>query len=117
MYISSISNSQSWVLHLPKEEDVSDPVDVTFAKHGKLDIMYNNAGVMDKFACPIVDTALSGLDRYGMLGLAGNLAAQLGEFGIRVNCVAPYAVKGTGIANRLSDPEIMDPKVMEQLAV
>ncbi|XP_075636547.1 (21S)-21-acetoxyl-apo-melianone synthase SDR-like [Castanea sativa] len=30
--------------------------------------------------------------KYAILGLAKNLASELGQYGIRVNCVSPYAV-------------------------
>jgi len=125
-----------------KEDDVSDLVDATIAKHGKLDIMYNNAGVLDRPFGSILDTTKADLDKcigvnlvgaflgakhaarvmvpqrkgvilftasactsiagisthsyaaskYAIWGLARNLAAELGEYGIRVNCVSPYAV-------------------------
>uniref|UniRef100_A0A2N9ICY1 Tropinone reductase-like 1 n=1 Tax=Fagus sylvatica TaxID=28930 RepID=A0A2N9ICY1_FAGSY len=51
-------------------------------------------------------TAISGLSSHaytaskcGMLGVARNLAAELGQYGIRVNCVSPYAVMtGSGMS-------------------
>ncbi|XP_030531749.1 tropinone reductase-like 1 [Rhodamnia argentea] len=130
------------------EEDVRNLVDTTMAKHGKLDIMYSNAGVLDSLPVrSILDTTKSDLDKlfgvnvygaflgakhaarvmiprregcilftgsactsiaglgthtyaaskYAVLGLVRNLAAELGEHGIRVNCVSPYAVVRTGI--------------------
>lgn len=131
------------------EDDVSKLVDTTIAKHGKLDIMYNNAGVLDRPFGSILDTTKADLDRcfgvnlvgaflgakyaaramvaqrkgvilftasactsiaglsthsyaaskYAIWGLARNLASELGQYGIRVNCVSPYAVL-TGINSK-----------------
>ncbi|KAJ4838242.1 hypothetical protein Tsubulata_011309 [Turnera subulata] len=125
-----------------KEDDVCNLIDATIAKYGKLDIMYNNAGVIDRVNGSVMDTKKSELDRvisinlvgaflgakyaakvmvpqgqgnilftasactgiagigtpayavtkYGILGLVKSLAAELGQFGIRVNCVSPFAV-------------------------
>ncbi|KAK9289997.1 hypothetical protein L1049_008159 [Liquidambar formosana] len=131
-------------------------VKITIAKHGKLDIMYHNAGILDHSFGSILDAKKSDLDRvlgvnlggaflgakhaarvmvperkgsilftgsactaiagisthsyaaskYGILGLAKNLAAELGQYGLRVNCVSPYAVM-TGIGkSHVSEDEI-----------
>ncbi|XP_022766072.1 tropinone reductase-like 1 [Durio zibethinus] len=124
------------------EDDVSNVVDTTISKHGKLDIMYNNAGVFDRPLGSILETTKSDLDlvvgvnlvgallgakhaarvmipqrkgciiftasattavagmashaytasKYGIVGLAKNLAAELGQYSIRVNCVSPFIV-------------------------
>lgn len=124
------------------EEDIRNLIDTTVAKHGKLDIMYNNAGVLDRAVGTILDATKADLDlvmgvnvvgsflgakhaaramipqgngcilftasacasiaglgthpytasKYAIVGLAKNLAAEVGRFGIRVNCVSPYAV-------------------------
>ncbi|KAI6673615.1 hypothetical protein NL676_001521 [Syzygium grande] len=135
------------------EADVRDLVDATVAKHGRLDIMYNNAGVIDR--PPDLDhvvrvnlygafhgakhaaramvpqrrgcilftgsncTAIAGLStptyaasKHAVVGMALGLAAELGEHGIRVNCVSPFAVSRTGIsgmgkAGRLSEAELV----------
>lgn len=121
-------------------------IESTIAKHGKLDIMYNNAGVMDRSLGSILDTKKSDLDwmlkvnlggaffgakhaarvmvpprngcilftasactalgglsthsyaaaKCGIWGLARNLASELGQYSIRVNCVSPYGLV-TGI--------------------
>ncbi|XP_038876486.1 tropinone reductase-like 1 [Benincasa hispida] len=130
-----------------KEEDVRNLVDAAVDRHGKLDIMYSNAGVIDRTLGSILDVTKSDLDKVlgvnvmgafwgakhaakvmipqkngcilftssattnisgisthpytaskcAILGLVRNLAAELGQHGIRVNCVAPFAV-ATGIA-------------------
>ncbi|KAJ0028508.1 tropinone reductase-like 1 [Pistacia vera] len=142
------------------EDDVINVVDTAVAKFGKLDIMYNNAGIIDRPFGSILDTPKSDLERvlavntiggflgakhaarvmvpqqkgcilftasacteiaglcspaygiskYGILAIVKNLAAELGQHGIRVNCVSPYAVI-TGISSR---PEGIDPAIIEQ---
>ncbi|KAJ9181336.1 hypothetical protein P3X46_009474 [Hevea brasiliensis] len=124
------------------EDEINNLVDVTIGKYGKLDIMYNNAGILDRPFGSILDTTKSELDRlisvnlvgsflgakhaarvmvpqghgcilftssactvigglsthsyavtkYGVWGLAKNLAAELGPQGIRVNCISPYGL-------------------------
>ncbi|XP_011046908.1 PREDICTED: tropinone reductase-like 1 [Populus euphratica] len=124
------------------EDEVSNLVDATVKKYGKLDIMYNNAGILDRCLGSILDTPKSDLERligvnlvgcflgakhaarvmvtqgqgcilftasactaigglatpaygvtkHGIVGLAKNLAAELGQYGIRVNCVSPFGV-------------------------
>ncbi|KAI3904060.1 hypothetical protein MKX01_011482 [Papaver californicum] len=46
-----------------KESDLENLVDSTIEKHGKLDIMYNNAGVVGAFRRSIVDTNLEDFKR------------------------------------------------------
>ncbi|KAF8006949.1 hypothetical protein BT93_K1062 [Corymbia citriodora subsp. variegata] len=122
------------------EEDVRNLVDTTVAEHGKLDIMYSNAGIdLDKlFEVNVYDAFLGakhtarvmiprrkgcilftgsactsimlGLEayaasKYAVLGLVRNLAAELEEHGIRVNCVSPYVVMRTGILARTARDE------------
>ncbi|KAF2307676.1 hypothetical protein GH714_030753 [Hevea brasiliensis] len=124
------------------EDDVINLIDATVSLHGKLDIIYNNAGVMDRSLGSILDTKKSDLDlmlrvnsggaflgakhearvmipqrkgcilftasactaiaglsthsyaaaKYGIWGFARNLALELGEYSIRVNCISPYGV-------------------------
>lgn len=90
------------------EDDICNLIDITISKHGKLDIMYNNAGIMDRpTSGGILDilftasacTSIAGLashtyaaTKYGILGLAKNLTPDLGQYGIRVNCISPYGV-------------------------
>ncbi|PPD96030.1 hypothetical protein GOBAR_DD06921 [Gossypium barbadense] len=125
------------------EDDICNLIDTTISKHGKLDIMYNNAGIMDrptsggildakksdlekmfqvntigaflgaKHAARVMIpqrkgcilftasacTSIAGLashtyaaTKYGILGLAKNLTPDLGQYGIRVNCISPYGV-------------------------
>ncbi|KAB1213508.1 Tropinone reductase-like 2 [Morella rubra] len=124
------------------EEDICNLIDTTVAKYGKLDVMYNNAGICDSPSATILESTKSDLERIlnvnvvgaflgakhaarvmvperkgcilftssaaasiaglsshayavskcGVQGLVRNLAGELGQHGIRVNCVSPYAV-------------------------
>ncbi|ONK57489.1 uncharacterized protein A4U43_C09F1030 [Asparagus officinalis] len=125
------------------ESDVKNAVDFTLAKYGKLDIMFNNAGVIDKPCNKIMDAELSEFERaitvnctgvflgtkhaaramvaagtkgsiinngsvctvvggmapygyvaakHGALGVTKNAAAELGQYGIRVNCISPFLI-------------------------
>ncbi|XVF76140.1 hypothetical protein PTKIN_Ptkin13bG0242200 [Pterospermum kingtungense] len=125
------------------EDDICNLIDTTVSKYGKLDIMYNNAGIMDRpvpggildakksdlermFGVNLVGsflgakhaarvmipqrkgcilftgsacTSIAGLSthcyaatKYAILGLAKNLTPDLGQYGIRVNCISPYGV-------------------------
>ncbi|XP_065630586.1 (+)-borneol dehydrogenase 1-like [Quercus suber] len=139
------------------EDDICNLIDTTVAKHGQLDIMYNNAGIIDS-PSPlgrILDTKKSDLERtisvnlvgsflgakhaarvmvpqrkgcilftssaasaiagisshayaaskWAIVGVAKGLAAELGEYGIRVNCVSPFAVLGTGMSPEMSEAD------------
>ncbi|RDX62115.1 hypothetical protein CR513_59587 [Mucuna pruriens] len=44
-----------------KEEDVENAVNTTVSKHGKLDIMLNNAGISDKIKTSILDKTTTSL--------------------------------------------------------
>ncbi|KAG9448602.1 hypothetical protein H6P81_008567 [Aristolochia fimbriata] len=143
------------------EDDVRNVVDLAVDRFGGLDIMYNNAGVMDlagttsiltlekevlertlrvnlvgaflgtKHAARVMVPRRKGCilftgsatasiacmtehayvaSKRGILGLAQNVAAELGTHGIRVNCVSPYAVatnitKGVVVAGVAGDDE------------
>ncbi|KAL9391026.1 hypothetical protein Peur_014946 [Populus x canadensis] len=125
-----------------QEKDVENAVNTAVSKHGKLDIMFNNAGVVDlpkpnildndkaefekvisvnivgaflgtKHAARVMIPARRGSiistasicgtiggaashaytsSKHGVIGLMRNTAVELGQHGIRVNCVSPYAV-------------------------
>ena len=124
------------------DSDVRNAVDMAVSKYGKLDIMFNNAGVVGTSTAPrilavenedfkrVLDVNLFGAflgakhaarvmipakkgcilftgsvitatctgatphpyfaSKHAVVGLAKNLAVELGRHGIRVNCVSPF---------------------------
>ncbi|KAF3796212.1 Secoisolariciresinol dehydrogenase [Nymphaea thermarum] len=111
--ISSNGGDGAMYVHcdVTSEEDVAGAVDGTVAKYGKLDIMYNNAGYVGPSSpnVPEIDKTLfekllsvhvvGGLglpaycaSKHAIAGLCKSMAVDLGQFGIRVNCISPYAV-------------------------
>ncbi|XP_024989038.1 secoisolariciresinol dehydrogenase-like isoform X2 [Cynara cardunculus var. scolymus] len=124
------------------ESDVENAINATIAKHGKLDIMVNNAGILDEPKLSILDNDKATFERvisvnligvflgtkhaarvmipkcsgsiittasicsiiggfashaytsskHGVVGLAKNVAAELGKYQIRVNCISPYVI-------------------------
>ncbi|XP_012485761.1 short chain aldehyde dehydrogenase 1 [Gossypium raimondii] len=124
------------------ESDVENAVKLAVSKHGKLDIMFNNAGIMGenevkvsetslkdfktvldvnvlgaflgakhaarvmvpaKKGCILFTASLASKICYGnshsyksskvaVVGLAKSLSVELGEHGIRVNCISPHAI-------------------------
>ncbi|XP_057455935.1 borneol dehydrogenase, mitochondrial-like [Lotus japonicus] len=140
---SSSSSSVSYVhCDVRDESHIENAVDTTVSRHGKLDIMYNNAGVTGVFNPNIMENSKSNFEevigvnltgvflgikhaarvmvparrgsiiatssvcgrvggmashayacsKHAVVGLVKNTAVELGQFGIRVNCVSPYAV-------------------------
>ncbi|KAI5323009.1 hypothetical protein L3X38_032081 [Prunus dulcis] len=106
-----LSSSSTSFVHcdVTKEEDVENAVKTATSKYGKLDIMFNNAGIAARVMIPagqgsIINTAsacstIGGCashaytsSKHGVLGLMRNTAIELGQHGIRVNCVSPYIV-------------------------
>ncbi|KAJ9559131.1 hypothetical protein OSB04_013745 [Centaurea solstitialis] len=140
----AIGSSNSIYVHcdVTNENDVKNAVDIAVATYGKLDIMFNNAGIMDpnkprindiektdfervlsvnvtgiflgmKHAARVMIPARNGsiistasvcsniggvnshaytCAKHAVVGLTKNTAVELGQFGIRVNCVSPYGV-------------------------
>ncbi|KAK2990378.1 hypothetical protein RJ640_014139 [Escallonia rubra] len=124
------------------EDHIKNAVDKTVSTYGKLDIMFNNAGISDtpkpriidnekadferdldinmtgvflgmKHAARVMVPAISGCilstasvasnlggasshayccSKHAVVGLTRNLAVELGQFGIRVNCMSPYTL-------------------------
>ncbi|TYH32203.1 hypothetical protein ES288_A01G233600v1 [Gossypium darwinii] len=123
------------------ESDVENVVNLAVSKYGKLDIMFNNAGLIGdgevrvtdastdnfkrvfdinvlggflgaKYAAKVMVPAKKGCilfsssisskisiglphaykaSKHGVVGLTKSLAVELGEHGIRVNCISPHA--------------------------
>ncbi|XVF76136.1 hypothetical protein PTKIN_Ptkin13bG0241800 [Pterospermum kingtungense] len=143
------------------ETDVEKAVDLAVSKYGKLDIMFNNAGiagdlewraiasdaadfkkVLDvnvyggflgaKHAARVMIPAKSGCilftasvaslvcigvshsytaSKHAVVGLSKSLSVELGEYGIRVNCISPHTVatpmviKGLGFSEKRTAEE------------
>ncbi|GMN34468.1 hypothetical protein TIFTF001_042069 [Ficus carica] len=133
------------------ESQVKNAVDKAVETFGKLDIMFNNAGISDHCGPRIVDNDKASFERvlsvnvtgvflgikhasqamirarsgsiistasissdiagtashaytcskHAVVGLTKNAAVELGQFGIRVNCVSPHAV-ATPMATKFS---------------
>lgn len=131
-----------------RESDVEALVQAAIKRHGKLDIMFNNAGIVGaigpvestvaeewkltldillngvfygmKHASRVMKQAGSGsiismssvagvtgglaphaytAAKHAVVGLTRNLAAELGPYGVRANCVAPYSVATPMVAH------------------
>lgn len=135
-----------------QEADLENLVDSTIEKHGKLDIMYNNAGIAGAFGKSIVDTSfvefkkvidvnvlgsflgakhaarvmipakkgcilftssvasiIAGetpnpytTSKHAIVGLTKNLCVELGQYGIRVNCISPFALPTPLLTNAVN---------------
>ncbi|XP_068662295.1 borneol dehydrogenase, mitochondrial-like [Aristolochia californica] len=125
------------------ESHVRDAVDAAIAGYGKLDIMFNNAGIVDPLKQSITENEKSDFERvlgvnttgvflgikqaarvmvparrgsiintasvssifggvathaytcskHAVVGLTKSAAVELGQSGVRVNCISPYVVK------------------------
>ncbi|RZC78329.1 hypothetical protein C5167_002585 [Papaver somniferum] len=140
---NSTGGTMSYVhCDVSKEQDVKSLIDGTMEKYGKLDIMFNNAGIfgdLDQsfleskyenyrkvydvnavgsvlgakhaarvmipakkgsilFTASAVSVVASGaptayaMSKHAIVGLTKNLCVELGQYGIRVNCISPYGV-------------------------
>lgn len=125
------------------DSDVKNAVDMAVSKYGKLDIMFNNAGIIGTCKAPrilaveiedfkrVLDVNLFGAflgakhaarvmipakkgcilftgslvtvscrssphayaaSKHAVVGLTKNLAVELGQHGIRVNCISPFTI-------------------------
>ncbi|KAK1424775.1 hypothetical protein QVD17_20113 [Tagetes erecta] len=135
------------------EADVENAINITLAKYGKLDIMINNAAIVDELKPNILDNDLPTFERimkvnvtgvflgtkhaaramiparsgsiimlgsvsgsiggiishsyssskHAIVGLVKNTAAELGQYGIRVNCLSPHFISTPSTANMIND--------------
>ena len=140
------------------EEDVANLVDTAVSAFGRLDIMYNNAGIVGavgpidttptaewkatldillngvfygvKHAARVMKPQGSGsivsmsstagilgglgphtytVAKHGVVGLTKSAAAELGRFGIRVNCISPAGMATPMVANvTTGDPSAIE---------
>lgn len=146
---ASLGSAASFqICDVTRESDVEALVDAAIKRHGKLDIMFNNAGIVGaigpvettraeewkltldillngvfygmKHAARVMKKAGSGsiismssvagvtgglaphaytAAKHAVVGLTRNLAAELGPYGVRANCVAPYSVATPMVAH------------------
>ncbi|XP_039044416.1 secoisolariciresinol dehydrogenase-like isoform X2 [Hibiscus syriacus] len=156
------------------DSDVKKAVDLAVSKYGKLDIMFNNAGIGDletsildisnerfkkvmdtnvyggflgaKHAARVMIPAKKGCilftasvlsvlggfsehpyvaSKHAVVGLAKSLCVEMGQYGIRVNCISPHGVatplltKGTEIDKEtleslVSEAGVLKGKVLEE---
>ncbi|KAI7740890.1 hypothetical protein M8C21_021990 [Ambrosia artemisiifolia] len=107
------------------ESDVEHAINMTLAKYGKLDIMINNAAIVDDLKPNILDNDLATFERvmrvnvngsiggiishsystskHAIVGLTKNTAAELGQYGIRVNCLSPHFIPTPSTSNMIND--------------
>ncbi|XP_021892410.1 secoisolariciresinol dehydrogenase-like [Carica papaya] len=165
---NSLGPSTATYIHcdVTDETHIKNAVDKAVKSHGKLDIMFNNAGIVDESKARILDNEKSDFERvlsinvtgvflgmkhaarvmiparsgsiistasvssriaaaashayccskHAVLGLTRNLAVDLGQFGIRVNCLSPYACS-TPLARKFVGAEEEDlEKIMNSVA-
>ncbi|XP_024985374.1 secoisolariciresinol dehydrogenase-like [Cynara cardunculus var. scolymus] len=143
------------------DSDVQNLVDTTVSKYGKLDIMFNNAGISGESDITILGSDINNLKRvievnafgsflgakhaaramipakngvilftssvssvvagvtshayamskHSVVGLMKNLCVELGEHGIRVNCISPGGVATPLLVNAMG----MEKKVVEDV--
>ncbi|XP_076898232.1 short chain aldehyde dehydrogenase 1-like [Bidens hawaiensis] len=151
--VSKFGNDCVMYIHcdVSKDSDVKNLVDTTVSKYGKLDIMFNNAGISGDSNGTILNSSVENFKRvldvnvlgsflgakhaarvmipekrgvilftssvvsvvacgtthvytaskYSVVGMMKNLCVELGEYGIRVNCISPYGVATPLLVNAL----------------
>ncbi|GFP90018.1 secoisolariciresinol dehydrogenase, partial [Phtheirospermum japonicum] len=167
--VKSIGPNNSTFIHcdVTNEDHVQNAVDKAVSTYGKLDIMFNNAGIVGppilriadydkndfervlrvnvvgvfhgmKHAARVMVPERSGTiistasvasridagtphayvaSKHGVVGLTRNLAVELGQFGIRVNCVSPYIVATPMVATPMTTTNFgVDEEDIEKLS-
>ncbi|KAK8504358.1 hypothetical protein V6N12_032860 [Hibiscus sabdariffa] len=110
------------------ETDVRNSVDLAVSRYGKLDIMFNNAGITGDaelraigcilFTASVVSLTYIGTphayntSKHAVVGLAKSLSVELGEHGIRVNCISPHAIPTPLLLNLL---DVSDKRKVEEV--
>ncbi|RVW12702.1 Secoisolariciresinol dehydrogenase [Vitis vinifera] len=108
------------------DSDVQNAVDTAISKYGKLDIMFSNAGIHGEMESRIILSDNTNFKRvfdvnvvasvvseeishayvaskHAVVGLANNLCVELGQYGIRVNCISPFGSGNTYVTERIGN--------------
>jgi NAD(P)-dependent dehydrogenase (short-subunit alcohol dehydrogenase family) len=97
------------VADVSSEDDVARYVSATVDRFGRIDAFFNNAGIegkqnlTERFGAVVNTASVGGIRgvgnqsgyaaaKHGVVGLTRNSAVEYGEFGIRVNAIAPGAI-------------------------
>ncbi|MED6209612.1 hypothetical protein PIB30_056466 [Stylosanthes scabra] len=99
------------------EQHVENAVNTAVSKYGKLDIMFNNAGITGINKTSILENqrhefekvlnvnVVGGVSshaytssKHAVVGFTKSTAVEFGPIGIRVNCISPYIVASTPLA-------------------
>ncbi|KAG8387457.1 hypothetical protein BUALT_Bualt02G0023300 [Buddleja alternifolia] len=112
----SLENASFFHCDVTNESHMQNAVEKALSMHGKLDIMFNNAGIIDTIIPDILNYNVSDFERVLRVNTIGtflgtkyaarvmkraqqgtiintltrNTAVELGQYGIRVNCVSPH---------------------------
>ncbi|KAD5508156.1 hypothetical protein E3N88_15859 [Mikania micrantha] len=111
-----------------KETDVKYVVQLAISWKGKLDIMFNNAGIIGNggsIICSSSSAAIMGglashaytLTKGAIIGISRSAACELGGHGIRVNCVSPHGIPSKMLLKAYQDylgkPDMMIEEVSD----
>ncbi|KAI3823355.1 hypothetical protein L1987_04790 [Smallanthus sonchifolius] len=150
--VSTFGDNVTYVhCDITQDSDVRNAVDIAVNKYGKLDIMFNNAGIPGNLDFTILDSnnenfkrvfdvnvfgsflgakhaarvmiparsgvilftssvasVLSGesphsytVSKHAVVGLMKNLCVELGQYGIRVNCISPGSISTPLLTNAM----------------
>uniref|UniRef100_A0A2P2K5B1 Secoisolariciresinol dehydrogenase-like n=1 Tax=Rhizophora mucronata TaxID=61149 RepID=A0A2P2K5B1_RHIMU len=88
------------------------------AKHAARVMIPAKRGCILFAASVVAVTSLNGAHAYtaskhAVVGLAKNLSAELGQYGIRVNCISPYAVATPMLTTAMGQMGIDNEKLLE----
>ncbi|CBI15279.3 unnamed protein product, partial [Vitis vinifera] len=93
---SSIGSHFCTFIHcdVTNEDQVKSMVEWTVQKYGQLDIMFSNAGIVNRSDQTVLDLERTDycMSKHAVVGLVRSASKQLGEHGIRVNCVSPHGI-------------------------
>ncbi|KAI8030127.1 Short-chain dehydrogenase reductase 2a [Camellia lanceoleosa] len=96
---------------------------MTVARHGRLDIMYNNAGITGPVFPPgIADLDLDEFDRVMRINVHDRwdqarrpVATELCKHGVRINCISPCPIPTPMVVSQFSGffPDATQDRIME----